>query len=140
EIMNIERLSFPEYPYPTEVFKTLLKNYGKYFLIAKSKGIISGYVCGRIFREKFGEIISIAVKPDFRHKGIGRKLMLEIESRFKDNGIKFTRLEVSVKNTIAIKFYESLGYEIMKLTKSYYPDGSDALTLIKFLEENSELN
>ncbi|MEM3713168.1 MAG: ribosomal protein S18-alanine N-acetyltransferase [Thermoproteota archaeon] len=134
-IMDIEKSSFPKYPYSIEVFKTLLKDYGKYFLLSKSRGRVIGYVCGRIFREKFGEIVSIAVAPDFRCRGIGRRLMLELESRFKNDGIKFTRLEVSVKNDVAIKFYESLGYEIFKLTKNYYPDGSDAFTMIKFLEE-----
>lgn len=135
-IIDIEKSSFPEYPYSIEVFKTLLKDYKKYFLVSKSKGRVIGYACGRIFREKIGEIVSIAVAPDFRRKGIGRKLMLELESRFKNDGIKFTRLEVSVKNSDAIKFYRSLGYEISKLTKSYYPNGSDALTMIKLLEEH----
>lgn len=134
-IMDIEKSSFPKYPYSIEVFKTLLKDYGKYFLLSKSRGRVIGYACGRIFREKFGEIVSIAVAPDFRRRGIGRRLMLELESRFKNDGIKFTRLEVSVKNDVAIKFYESLGYEIFKLTKNYYPDGSNAFTMIKFLEE-----
>ncbi|MBO3800483.1 MAG: ribosomal protein S18-alanine N-acetyltransferase [Candidatus Brockarchaeota archaeon] len=136
-IIDIEKSSFPGYPYSIEIFRTLLKDYGRYFLVSRSRGVVVGYICGRIFREKFGEIVSIAVIPDFRRKGIGRKLMLELESRFKKDGIKFTRLEVSVRNTIAIKFYGSLGYEIMKLTKNYYPDGSDALTLIKFLEEDN---
>ncbi|MBO3841524.1 MAG: ribosomal protein S18-alanine N-acetyltransferase [Candidatus Brockarchaeota archaeon] len=140
-IMNIEKSSFPEYPYSIEIFKTLLKDYGRYFLVSRSGSVVVGYICGRIFRGKFGEIVSIAVIPNFRRKEIGRKLMVELESRFKNDGIKFTRLEVSVRNTVAIKFYGSLGYEIVKLTKNYYPDGSDALTLIKFLEvENRELN
>ncbi|MEM1553833.1 MAG: ribosomal protein S18-alanine N-acetyltransferase [Thermoproteota archaeon] len=139
-IIDIEKSSFPEYPYSIEIFKTLLKEYGRYFLVSKIKGRVIGYACGRIFREKFGEIISIAVAPDFRRRGIGRRLMLELESRFKNDSIKFTRLEVSVKNDVAIKFYESLGYEIFKLTKNYYPDGSDAFTMIKFLEEHEGLS
>jgi len=134
-IMEIEKLSFPSYPYSLDFFKTLLKDCGRYFLLSKIGNTILGYICGRIFRGELGEIVSIAVIPNFRRRGIGRKLMFELESRFKNDGIKVTRLEVSVKNVDAIKFYEALGYEIIQLIRNYYPDGSDAFIMIKFLEE-----
>jgi ribosomal-protein-alanine N-acetyltransferase len=137
-IMEIERLSFPSYPYSIDFFKTLLKDCGKYFLLSKIGSMALGYVCGRIFRGKFGEIVSIAVIPSFRRRGIGRELMLELESRFKKDSIRVTRLEVSVKNTAAVKFYEALGYEVINLTRSYYPDGSDAFIMVKFLEKAGE--
>ncbi len=134
-VMEIEKSSFPKYPYSMEIFQKLLEDYGRYFLLSKIGGTVLGYICGRIFRSKIGEIVSIAVMPNFRRRGIGRRLMFELESRFKKDGVKVTRLEVSVKNIAAIKFYEALGYEVINLTRNHYPDGSDAFTMVKFLEE-----
>lgn len=132
-MMSLEKASFPKYPYSFEVFEELLMRCPKYFLIAEYKGRISGYVCGRLVGKSLGVVVSIAVEPELRRRGIGRILMLELESRFRENHVKTVRLEVGVDNDAAIRLYESLGYETAGLRKRYYPDGSDALIMVKNL-------
>ncbi|MBS7649641.1 MAG: ribosomal protein S18-alanine N-acetyltransferase [Thermoproteota archaeon] len=132
-IMRIEKASFPKYPYPSGVFKELLRRCPKYFLIAEYKGRISGYVCGRLVGKDSGQVVSIAVEPRSRRRGIGRSLMLDLESRFREDRVKTVRLEVGVDNYAAIWLYKSLGYETAGLRRRYYPDGSDALTMVKNL-------
>lgn len=132
-VMRIEKASFPKYPYPLDVFEELLRQCQKYFLIAEYKGRVSGYVCGRLVGKSLGLVVSIAVKPEFRRRGIGRILMLELESRFREDHVKTVRLEVGVDNDAAIRLYESLGYETVGLKRKYYLDGSDALIMVKNL-------
>ncbi len=132
-IMKIENASFPKYPYPMEVFIIILKHYPRYFLVAEYSGRVSGYVCGRLAGKDRGEVVSIAVEPGLRRRGIGRMLMLELESRFREDRVKTVRLEAGVDNNAAIRLYESLSYETVGLRRRYYPDGSDALTMVKNL-------
>lgn len=132
-VMRIEEASFPKYPYPMEVFKIILRHYPRYFLVAECADRVSGYVCGRLIGKDFGEVVSIAVEPGLRRRGIGRALMHNLESRFKADRVKNVRLEVGVANNAAIRLYKSLGYKPAGLRRSYYPDGSDALVMVKNL-------
>lgn len=137
-IMRIEEASFPRYPYSMEVFTMILRHYPRYFLVAECAGRVSGYVCGRLIGKGFGEVVSIAVEPSSRRKGIGRALMLNLESRFRADYVKDVRLEVGVINSAAIRLYKSLGYKPVGLRRRYYPDKSDALVMVKHLEENMD--
>ncbi|MBO3832360.1 MAG: ribosomal protein S18-alanine N-acetyltransferase [Candidatus Brockarchaeota archaeon] len=132
-IVRLEKASFPKYSYPFKVFEELLMRCPKYFLVAEYNGRVSGYVCGRVVGKSVGVVVSIAVEPELRRRGIGRILMLELESRFREKHVKTVRLEVGVDNDAAIRLYESLGYETAGLRSKYYPDGSDALIMFKNL-------
>ena len=55
-------------------------------------------------------VLSIAVDPDFQHKGIGKLLMDEIEKQAKKYGYKNLALTVHPHNHAAISFYEKLGW------------------------------
>jgi ribosomal-protein-alanine N-acetyltransferase len=132
-VMRIEKASFPRHPYPMDVFIILLKQYPRYFLVAECSSRVSGYVCGSLAGKNLGRIVSIAVEPELRRRGVGRMLMLELENRFRADRVKAIRLEVGVDNNAAIRLYESLGYETVGFRRGYYPDGSDALVMVKNL-------
>lgn len=55
-------------------------------------------------------ILSIAVDPAVRGAGIGRALMLAAESDAISRGFKRMHLTVDPSNTVAIRFYEGLGW------------------------------
>jgi ribosomal protein S18 acetylase RimI-like enzyme len=42
-----------------------------------------------------------------------------LESKFRGNGINTVRLEVDVKNIVAVRFYKSLGYEVFEPIRKY---------------------
>lgn len=135
-VMRIEKASFPRYPYSMDVFTILLKQYPRYFLVAECSGGVSGYVCGSLARKNLGRVVSIAVELRLRRRGVGRMLMRELESRFRADGVKAIRLEVGVDNEAAIRLYESLGYRLAGLRRRYYPNGCDALVMVKRLEKD----
>lgn len=73
-------------------------------------GKIVGSVRGFIKNDTV-HIGKLIVHPDFRRKGIGTKLLLEIESRFPDYRYELFTSTQSVSN---ISLYQSLGYKIFK--------------------------
>ena len=56
-----------------------------------------------------GRIDCLAVDENYRHMGIGTKLMVEVEDYLKSQGIFEMRLTVSIHNPNAIKCYEKMG-------------------------------
>ncbi|MGQ9479001.1 MAG: ribosomal protein S18-alanine N-acetyltransferase [Thermoproteota archaeon] len=133
EIMIIEEESFPQYPYSRIIFENFLMEYPRYFLVAEHAGRLIGYVCSRA-TVMLGEVSSIAVAPKWRRKGVGGRLMGELEYRFKTDRVGIIYLQVSVKNSAAILFYKKLGYVTAKVVEKYYLDGSDALVMVKRLK------
>jgi len=134
-IVEIEGRSF-RYPYSILVLTTLLNLYPEYFLVCEYCGDVVGYVVAVVDRDSSGHIVSIAVDPNYRGLGIGKLLMNAVESRLRDDGIIKFKLEVAVSNYVAINMYKSLGYEVVKVLKNYYPDGEDAYLMVKNTSAN----
>lgn len=83
--------------------------------IAKADGKIVGYITlifGR-FRKFRGNayIANVSVRPEYRGKGIGKKLMARAEEYAKSRRARRLELEVFAQNVGAINLYEELGYE-----------------------------
>lgn len=76
------------------------------------------------------EVMSVAVLPEYRGRGIGTKLFGELLKNCKQRGANAVTLEVRPSNTAAIKIYESFGLKSVGRRKGYYVDNSeDALIM-----------
>ena len=122
-VMKIESLSF-KYPYPSSIFYNYLN---RNFYVAEEDGKVVGYAIGDARRHL---IVSIAVHPDYRRRGIGTKLMESILKNMHGYAI----LQVRASNNEAIKFYKKLGFIEKELLKGYYIDGEDAILMFKNLD------
>ena len=67
---------------------------------------------------KSGFIFDVEIKEEFRGKGYGRQIMLLIEEKARELGLKSIGLHVFGYNTVAKKLYESVGYEVSSLNMS----------------------
>ena len=127
-ILRIEKKAFPKSPYNRFTFLYYASAYRDNFLVYvpedKRKGLnkIGGYI---IFYPE-GHIVSIAVHPAYRRRGIGTELVGEI--------LKVTKgkasVEVRESNEIAKEFYKHLGFFLQAIIPKYYGD-EDALVMIR---------
>lgn len=109
-------------------------------LVAECGEAIMGYGLALLHKgTRLARLYSLAVDPVARGKGIGRKLIKELEERAAARGRLYMRLEVAVGNETAIKLYESAGYWIFGRYSDYYDDHTDALRMhkrIRFPSDN----
>ena len=84
------------------------------FLVACNGGEIVATVMGAHDGRR-GYIYHVAVLPAHQRRGIARRLILEVEKRLIALGCPKLNLSVSPDNTGAIKFYQSLGFEVQHL-------------------------
>ncbi|NVK39211.1 MAG: GNAT family N-acetyltransferase [Gammaproteobacteria bacterium] len=61
----------------------------------------------------------IAVKPEFRGKGIASRLILNMKALAKKEGYRALSLDVAQKNQTALNLYLSLGFKIISIQESY---------------------
>jgi len=131
-IYEIEKTSFKE-PYPPSFIDTLAHLNPETFLVAEENGRIVGYIVATLQGESLGHIISIAVSPNRRRRGVGSALALRILEVLKKLGAKSVRLEVRRSNGVAQRFYEKLGFKKAWAIKNYYRD-EDAYVFVTMLE------
>jgi [ribosomal protein S18]-alanine N-acetyltransferase len=84
---------------------------------------------------------TIAVHPEFRKSGMGRKLLAHILLAAHGEGARRAYLEVRRSNFAAQKLYESFGFHIIGVRNRYYKNnGEDALLMdLDQLEEKTLL-
>ncbi|GKT28598.1 N-acetyltransferase RimI/Ard1 like protein, partial [Aduncisulcus paluster] len=85
------------------------------------QGMLVGYLAYSIVLDEM-EILNLGVHPEFRRKGIGRALMLDLMQRCREMNVKRGLLDVKESNAPAIGLYESLGFVQVGVRKNYYPD------------------
>jgi ribosomal-protein-alanine N-acetyltransferase len=134
QVYEIENQSFFEPWSKEKLVKELLGNKLLEHYVFDIGGEIAGfYIVNFVLDE--ADIFTIAVKNDYRRKGIGSKLLDHLEEIARKKAIKYIRLEVSTKNYKAIKLYEKHGFKQKGLRVNYYQKtNEDAYVMRKDLE------
>lgn len=117
EVLEIAKQSF-SIPWSLNSFKNELSNPHSILKVAELNGKIAGYIVVRKILDE-AELLSIAVKPELRRKGIATALIEDVLDEIK-NSVKSCFLEVRVSNTQAISFYEKKGFKKIGLRRKYY--------------------
>jgi ribosomal-protein-alanine N-acetyltransferase len=86
-----------------------------------------GFVVARVASDE-AEILTLAVAPEARGKGLGRMLLSAAIAEAERRGARATFLEVGSDNPAALALYAGLGFANVGSRKGYYR-GRDALVL-----------
>jgi len=141
-VMHINRLCLPE-NYMDFFFMDLHQRFPETFIVVEQDGKIVGYIMCRIEVGlasfglggliKKGHVVSIAVLPQGRRKGVAQALMIRAMEGMCHYKAKLCYLEVRVTNDPGVALYKKLGFEVSRTIKGYYSDGEDALVMTKKL-------
>ena len=101
-------------------------------------GVIIGNCENKKNNKKQGYIAMLAVEIEYRKKGIGKKLVLNLLKILKDiYDVNEYSIETEVDNYAALYLYESLGFIRTKMFSNYYLNGNNAYKLKLFEKELS---
>jgi ribosomal protein S18 acetylase RimI-like enzyme len=110
---------------------------GYLLLICQIRDEIVGYIDSRV-RRGVGYILGIYVKPCYRKKGIGKKLVDKTLHSFKKRGCHKARLEVFADNKEAVGFYTRLNF-IQEGFLRQDEEKKDIIIMSKFLNRKTYL-
>ncbi len=132
QVMAIERVSFRT-PWTVNMFKSELRARISRNLVALAGACgrqeIVGYVSFWAFADE-SHLNSLAVRSDFRRRGVASKLLEAMVERSKKEGALRGTLEVRESNQAAIALYERYGYVVAGRRPNYYDDTKeDALIM-----------
>ena len=107
----------------------ILENDNAFVIVAEYEGEFAGYADIWTVLDE-ADLNSIAVRVDFRRKGIGDAIMLAMTEILSANGVATINLEGRVSNMPAIKLYKKYGFNECGVRPGYYLDnGEDALIM-----------
>jgi ribosomal-protein-alanine N-acetyltransferase len=132
QVLVIEQNSFPT-PWSTTLFKREMELDFSYFFVLELDREIIGYIN---FWLSVGEvhIMSIAVKEEYRKRGIGSYILKYSMSTARRLGGEYVYLEARITNSAALALYRKSGFELIGIRRGYYTDTKeDALILAREL-------
>ena len=135
EVNHIERVCFSQ-PWPYAAFERFLDEPG--FLVAVEDGSVVGYVVSNVvpnYGRDIGHVKDLAVHPDARGRGVGRRLLERALVSLSIAGAALVKLEVRASNDPALALYRDEGFETMRRMPRYYGDGEDALLMVLDLDQ-----
>ena len=126
----LERMSFTV-PWTWKAFADDLSNENACYTLLCEEDTVIGY-CAFWQAEDVADITNVAVHPDYRRRGLGKKLLEEALRKADARGVRQMFLEVRVSNAAARALYAAFGFFEVGLREKYYADNNeDALIMVK---------
>ena len=107
----------------------LAAEHRSYLALVAPDGTVRGYG-GLLMVGTEGDIQTIAVAPEARGIGAGRRIMVTLIAEARESGVREIFLEVRADNPVAQGLYASLGFAEIGIRPRYYqPDSVDAVVM-----------
>jgi ribosomal-protein-alanine N-acetyltransferase len=128
-VAALERTVFGD-PWSKRSFEEILEfDHIRGFIIDEKGGALLGYAFCSIVADE-GEILNMAVAPEHRRRGLGKRLLAACVTWLAEQGAAKVYLEVRRSNEAAIAMYVREGFERLGMRPNYYRKPTeDALTM-----------
>jgi [ribosomal protein S18]-alanine N-acetyltransferase len=129
EVQHVERSSFPV-PWPAYALRQEIEtNRLARYVVVRAGGQIVGYAGVWLMVDE-AHITTFAILPDWRRRGLGGRLMVEIMRLAAGLGARIVTLEVRLSNVPAQRLYQLFGLRPVGVRPRYYSDNrEDALIM-----------
>lgn len=131
EVLDIERLVFSgQASWSAEQLWSELAGVPstRHYLVADTDSGLVGYA-GLALAGDTGDVMTVAVAPDRRRRGVGRMLVEGLLAHAAQQRLREVLLDVRADNEPAVALYESLGFEAVSRRRDYYAAGVDGVVM-----------
>ena len=128
EVAALERQTF-SVPWSENGFLTSLQSPDTLYLTVRQEGRLAGY-CGLLQSFDEADIMNVAVAPEFRNRGVGRRMLSALMDRGRKRGILRYTLEVRQSNAAALHLYEKLGFVSVGIRKNFYEKPTESAVIM----------
>ncbi len=128
EVAALERQTF-SVPWSENSFRTSLRLPDTLYLTVRQEGRLAGY-CGFLQSSDEADVMNVAVAPEFRNRGVGRRMLQELMERGRGRGVLRYTLEVRQSNAAAIHLYEKLGFVFAGIRKNFYEKPTESAVIM----------
>ena len=135
QMVELEKICF-SLPWTADMIRSELNNPSCLYLAAVDGDTLVGYIGVQTVLDE-GYINNVAVRPEYRRRGIAAALISLLIDEARAIGLAFMTLEVRESNAPAIALYEKLGFTTVGRRKNYYekPREDAILMTIFFTKE-----
>lgn len=145
-VAAIERLAYPR-PWPEATFSRELGHLDRAYLVARQRrgrlgwrSEVVGYA-GVLVAAAEAHVLTVAVRPDARGRGVGAQLVLRVLEEAQDRGAAAATLEVRPSNHPARSLYRRFGFVEVGRRPRYYSDaGEDAVIMWCYDLQDAEVS
>ncbi|HOF99494.1 MAG: ribosomal-protein-alanine N-acetyltransferase [Firmicutes bacterium ADurb.Bin248] len=127
-IAELEKLCFRT-PWSRNAIAGELKNAAAHYLVCEREGTVVAYAGMWVVFDE-AHITNVAVAPDCRGCGLGRRMMLCAMRAARLYGAEQMTLEVRETNLAAQSLYASLDFEAAGVRKGYYSDTGESAFIL----------
>jgi len=136
ELLRLENLCFEHDRLKRTDFRNALRAARSLVLVTDDGERLAAYALLKM-QGRLGHLLSLAVDPEQRRRGLGRALIAAVEDAARTRGARHMQLELREDNGAAEALYKSLGYRHHGTWLAYYEDESDAHCMQKTLAEEA---
>ena len=129
QIAELEKICFSD-PWSENSIASELANKLALWLVAEVDGRVAGYIGSQTVPDE-SDMMNVAVHPDYRRRGIARKLMVALVDALKEKGVGSLALEVRQSNLPAIALYEQLDFHQVGLRPNYYRNPKENALILR---------
>ena len=133
-VLEIERASFAS-PWTERMFSEELKNDWSHLWVVEA-GPARRIAAFTVFWVAYDEVhvLNIAVAPEWRHRGLARRVLEAIVAFSEARAASHIVLEVRPSNVVAQHLYTKFHFRPVGMRPNYYADnGEDAIVMLKNL-------
>jgi ribosomal-protein-alanine N-acetyltransferase len=123
EVMTLEGAAFSS-PWTRGMYLHEIEKREGCYLVARRDGVLAGYG-GTLLIMDEAHVMTLAVREDYRRRGLGARIFLELIDASEEMGARFFTLEVRKSNREAIELYARFGFQIMGERRNYYLDNME---------------
>jgi len=129
-LTTLEREVFHPEPYPGYFLRQALDLWPDWFLVAEASGAVTGYtLAAPATSPGRAMILSLAVDPAWRGRGLARELVSSLIERLGASGVTDVSLTVHPDNRVAKDLYLGFGFEARGSEPDYFGHSEPRLLL-----------